>query len=109
VVQPEENPIVPQGQDSGNKEERDVEPSKATITIEDPLRSFIPKAPYLDRLQEPKKVEDGWTIKWFFIKRTPLCLKGKIVATRRKEMRSHLKRQLLLRILLDLLYLRRHT
>jgi len=36
-------------------------------------------------------------------------LLGKIVATMRREMQSHLKPQLLLRILLDLLYLRHHT
>jgi hypothetical protein len=46
VVLLEENLVVPQGQDSGSNEERDVEPSKATPTIEDPLKSFVPKAPY---------------------------------------------------------------
>ncbi|XP_062171016.1 uncharacterized protein LOC133876786 [Alnus glutinosa] len=55
VILLEKNPAVSQGQDSGNNEERDVEPSKTTPIIEDPPRSFVPKAPYLDRLQAPKK------------------------------------------------------
>jgi hypothetical protein len=55
VVLLEENLAMPQGQDSGNKEERDAEPSKATITVEDPPRSFVPKVPYPDILLAPKK------------------------------------------------------
>jgi hypothetical protein len=55
VVFPEENPSVPQEQESGNNEERDTEPSKATPIIENPSRSFVPKAPYLERLQVPQK------------------------------------------------------
>jgi len=55
VVLPEENPTVSQGQDSGNNKERDAEPSKATPIIEDSPRSFVPKVPYPDRLQAPKK------------------------------------------------------
>jgi len=55
VVLPEENLAMPQRQDSGNKEERDAEPNKATIIVKDPLIFFIPKAPYPDRLQVPKK------------------------------------------------------
>ncbi|XP_062150135.1 uncharacterized protein LOC133858677 [Alnus glutinosa] len=55
VVLPEENPTVSQGQDSGNNMERDAEPSKATPIIEDSPRSFVPKVPYPDRLQAPKK------------------------------------------------------
>jgi hypothetical protein len=55
VVLPKENPAMPQGQDSGNKEEKDGEPSKATIAVEDPPRSFIPKVPYPNRLQAPTK------------------------------------------------------
>jgi hypothetical protein len=55
VVLPEENPTMPHGQDSGNNEERDEEPSKATPIVDDPPRSFVPKAPYLDRLLAPKK------------------------------------------------------
>jgi hypothetical protein len=38
VVFPEENPSVPQEQESGNNEERDTEPSKATPIIENPPR-----------------------------------------------------------------------
>ena len=30
-------------------------PSTATPIVKDPLRSFVPKAPYLERLQAPKK------------------------------------------------------
>jgi hypothetical protein len=44
--QVEEKSIVQQGQDSGNKEKRDAEPSKATLVVADPPRSFVPKAPY---------------------------------------------------------------
>jgi hypothetical protein len=47
---------MPQGQNSGSNEEGDVEPSKATTpTVEDPPRSFVPKVPYPNRLQAPKK------------------------------------------------------
>jgi len=61
VVLPEENLVVPQGQDSGRNEERDGETSKATPTVEDPPKSFVPKAPYPERLQARKiggKFED---------------------------------------------------
>ena len=44
-----------EGEESGNKEERDVEPTIATPIMKDPLRSFVPKVPYLERLQAPKK------------------------------------------------------
>jgi hypothetical protein len=57
VVLPEENLAMPQRQDSGNKEERDAEQNKATIIVKDPLRFFLPKAPYPDRQQVPKKGE----------------------------------------------------
>jgi hypothetical protein len=46
----EENPAMPHGQDSGKNEERDDEPSKATTIVDDPPRSFVPKAPYPNRL-----------------------------------------------------------
>jgi hypothetical protein len=46
---------VPKGEDSGNKEKRDVEPSTTTPIVEDPPRLFVPKAPYPERLQTPKK------------------------------------------------------
>jgi len=55
VVLPEENPATQEGQGSGSTEERDAEPSIATPTIEIPPRSFVPKAPYPDRLLAPKK------------------------------------------------------
>jgi len=54
VVLPEENPAAQEGQGSGSTEERD-EPSPATPIIEIPPRSFVPKAPYPDRLLAPKK------------------------------------------------------
>ena len=38
---------------SGNKEERDAEPSTATLIVKDPPKSFVPKAPYPERLQAP--------------------------------------------------------
>jgi hypothetical protein len=53
VVLPEENPVAQQEQRSGSTKKKDVEPS--TATVETPLRSFIPKAPYPDRLLAPKK------------------------------------------------------
>jgi hypothetical protein len=53
VVLPEENPVAQQEQRSGSTKEKDMEPS--TTTIETPPRSFIPKAPYPDRLLAPKK------------------------------------------------------
>jgi hypothetical protein len=50
VVLSKKNPTVPQGQESGNTKERDAEPSTTTPTIEIPPRSFVPKAPYPDKL-----------------------------------------------------------
>jgi hypothetical protein len=55
VVLSEENPATQEGQGSGSTEEKDAEPSTTTPTIEIPPRSFVPKAPYLDRLLAPKK------------------------------------------------------
>jgi hypothetical protein len=55
VVFPEENPAAQERQGSKSTEEKDAEPSTATPTIEIPPRSFIPNAPYLDRLLAPKK------------------------------------------------------
>jgi hypothetical protein len=40
---------------NGNKEEIDAEPSTATPVVKDPPRSFVPKVPYPERLQAPKK------------------------------------------------------
>jgi hypothetical protein len=53
--QVDENPAMQQGQESGNKEKGDSEPSKATLVLEGPPRSFVPKVPYPERLQAPKK------------------------------------------------------
>jgi hypothetical protein len=53
VVIPEENHATQKKQGSGSTEERDTEPS--TATIEDPPKSFVPKTPYPDRLLTPKK------------------------------------------------------
>jgi hypothetical protein len=55
VILHEENLAKPHGQDSGNNEEKEEEPSKATPIVDDPPRSFVPKAPYPDRLLAPKK------------------------------------------------------
>jgi hypothetical protein len=55
VVEPEEYPTVLKGEESGNKENRDAKPSIATPIVEDPPKSFVPKAPYPERLQVPKK------------------------------------------------------
>jgi hypothetical protein len=42
VVEPKEDPIGQEGEESGNKEERDVEPPTATHIVKDPPRSFVP-------------------------------------------------------------------
>jgi hypothetical protein len=48
--QVEENLAVQQGQESGNMEKRDADPSEATPIVDDPPRMFIHKAPYPERL-----------------------------------------------------------
>jgi uncharacterized coiled-coil protein SlyX len=53
VVLPEENPVAQQEQGSGSTKEKDTEPSTSTVEI--PPRSFIPKAPYPNRLLAPKE------------------------------------------------------
>jgi len=55
VVHPEENPAAQEGQGSKSAEKRDIEPSTLAPTIKTPPRSFIPTAPYPDRLLAPKK------------------------------------------------------
>jgi len=55
VVHPEENPAAQEGQGSMSMEKRDAKPSTLALTIETPPRSFIPKAPFPDRLRAPKK------------------------------------------------------
>ena len=43
------------GQRGDNKKEGDAEPSTVTLVVEEPPRSFVPKTPYPERLQAPKK------------------------------------------------------
>jgi hypothetical protein len=45
----------PKGEKGDNQKERDVEPSTVTLVVEEPPRTFVPKAPYPERLQVPKK------------------------------------------------------
>jgi hypothetical protein len=46
---------VPQGKESGRDKGGEVEPSRTIPTVEEPQRSFIPTAPYLERLKASKK------------------------------------------------------
>jgi hypothetical protein len=55
VGQEEEDLVVPQGEESGRDKGGEVEPSRTIPTIEEPQRSFIPKAPYPERLKATKK------------------------------------------------------
>jgi hypothetical protein len=55
VVKPEADLVGQEGEEGGNKEERDAKPSTTTPTVEDPPRSFVPKTPYSERLQVPKE------------------------------------------------------
>jgi hypothetical protein len=55
MVEPEVDLAGQEGEESGNKEERDAEPSTVTLIVKDPPRSFVPKMPYPERLQAPKK------------------------------------------------------
>jgi hypothetical protein len=55
VVLPEENLAAQEGRGSGSIEERGAEPPIAAPTIEILPMSFIPKAPFPDRLLAPKK------------------------------------------------------
>jgi hypothetical protein len=43
------------GEKGDNQKEGDVEPSIITLVIKEVPRSFVPKAPYSERLQAPKK------------------------------------------------------
>jgi hypothetical protein len=43
------------GEEGDNQKEEDAEPSIVTPVIKEPPRSFVPKAPYPERLQTPKK------------------------------------------------------
>jgi hypothetical protein len=55
VVEPEADAVEQEREESGNKEERDVEPSTATPIVKDPPRLSVPKASYTKILQVPKK------------------------------------------------------
>jgi hypothetical protein len=55
VVDPKVDTAGQEEEASGNKEKRDTEPSTATHIVKDPSRSLVPKAPYPERLQAPKK------------------------------------------------------
>jgi hypothetical protein len=54
-VEPEDDLAGKEGQEGDNKKEKDAEPSTVTPVVEEPPMSFVPKAPYLERLQAPKK------------------------------------------------------
>jgi hypothetical protein len=43
------------GEEGDNQKEGDGEPSTVTLVVKKPPRSFVPKAPYPERLQAPKK------------------------------------------------------
>jgi hypothetical protein len=43
------------GKEGDNKEKRDAESSIVTPIVKDSPRSFVPKAPYPERLKAPKK------------------------------------------------------
>jgi hypothetical protein len=55
VVEPEADLAGQEGEKGDNKEERDTEPSIVTPIVKDSPRSFVPKAPYHERLKAPKK------------------------------------------------------
>jgi hypothetical protein len=55
VGQEEKNLVVPQDEESGRDKGGEAEPSRAIPTVEEPQRSFVPKAPYPERLRAPKK------------------------------------------------------
>jgi hypothetical protein len=54
-VEPKVAPVGQQEKESDNKEERGAEPSTVTPIVNDPPRSFVPKAPYPERLKASKK------------------------------------------------------
>ena len=55
VGQEEEDSVVLQGKKSGRDKGGKVEPSRAIPTVEDPPRSFVPKATYPERLRALNK------------------------------------------------------
>ena len=44
VVEPEVESSRQEGEENGDKKERDAEPSAATHIVKDPPRSFVPKS-----------------------------------------------------------------
>jgi hypothetical protein len=54
-VEPKAAPVGQKEKESDNKKERGAEPSTVKPIVNDPPRSFVPKAPYLERLKAPKK------------------------------------------------------
>jgi hypothetical protein len=65
VADPEANHVEPEadhaekddqkGAEGDNQKEGDAKPSTITPVVKEPPRSFVPKAPYPERLQAPKK------------------------------------------------------
>jgi hypothetical protein len=55
VIEPEADLARQEGEKGDNNEERDAEPSTVTPIVKDSPRSFVPKAPYHERLKAPKK------------------------------------------------------
>jgi hypothetical protein len=55
VGQEEEDHVEPQGKESGGDKGEEAKPSRAIPTVEEPQRSFVPKAPYPEKLRAPKK------------------------------------------------------
>ena len=55
VVDPDVDTAWQEGEASGNKDEREAEPSTTTLIMKDPPRSLVPKVPYPGRLHAPKK------------------------------------------------------
>ena len=51
----EEDPAKPQGQEIGKESKKVNEPTMVQPIVDDSSRSFIPKAPYPERLKAPKK------------------------------------------------------
>jgi hypothetical protein len=54
-VEPKAASVGQEEKESDNKEEKGAEPSIVTLIVNDPPRSFVPKAPYPERLKAPKK------------------------------------------------------
>ena len=50
VIEPEADHAGNEGQEGDNKEEGDAEHSTVNPIVKDPPRSFVPKAPYSERL-----------------------------------------------------------